>query len=242
MKSLTRHAVIIGAQRAGSTSLYKMLKTHPDVYSAGPDRPEPKYFLRKDISTQEYLNSFFSDVTKHDQLLLEKSTSYYENPNIPQRIDELLKNVKILMIVRNPIDRAISNYKFSRDNGLEKRTLKEVFLGGKALLESDFNTSVNPFDYLGRSNYAKHVQPFLTTFGNRFRVIVLEELSHFEKRKEIFDFLEISENSVAPFKAENQAKELVVEKDVQNELKAFFKPGVEALSHILNRDFNCWDI
>ena len=186
MKSLTKHAIIIGAQRAGSTSLYKMLKIHPGVYVAEPDRPEPKYFLRKNITRQEYLNSFFSDSTKHDQLLLEKSTSYYENSEVPQKIDQVLINVKCLMIIRNPIDRAISNYKFSRDNGLEKRTLREVFLDKKPAFENAFKTSVNPFDYLGRSNYVMHIQPFIKTFGNRFRVLVLEELNHIEKRKEVF--------------------------------------------------------
>lgn len=242
MKSLTKHAIIIGAQRAGSTSLYKMLKIHPGVYVAEPDRPEPKYFLRKNITRQEYLNSFFSDSTKHDQLLLEKSTSYYENSEVPQKIDQVLINVKCLMIIRNPIDRAISNYKFSRDNGLEKRTLREVFLDKKPAFENAFKTSVNPFDYLGRSNYVMHIQPFIKTFGNRFRVLVLEELNHIEKRKEVFDFLEISENTIDSFTVENQTKELVLEVEVQNELKAFFKPGVEALSDVLSRDFNCWDI
>lgn len=109
---------IIGAQRSYSTSLCRWLDSHSKIEILKPIRPEPKTFIRQpNIGFREYSERF----TLRDGLIGEKSTSYFEKHDLVARVDYFHSDVKVLAILRNPIDRAISNYNFSRENGLEKR-------------------------------------------------------------------------------------------------------------------------
>lgn len=192
---------IVGGQRCGTTWLYKMLDSHPDVEMAKPMRPEPKYFLNNpDSSKVEYFDEYFSGGL-NGSVFGEKSTSYYESENAARLIKTNLPDSKIIFLVRNPINRAISNYKFSKENGLESRSLEDVFLNGIAPEEVKSNTSVNPFDYIKRGMYSTFIDKYISVFGRENVYVVCFEkvVQSRNEFKTLLDFLEVDDSFCPSF-------------------------------------------
>ena len=105
---------IVGAQRSGTTYLYHMLDQCRQVSMAKPVKPEPKFFLDEieQFDLNEYRNSYHSGCDSDVIAYGEKSTSYYESPIVANRIFRNIPEAKIIFVLRNPIQRAISNYFF----------------------------------------------------------------------------------------------------------------------------------
>jgi hypothetical protein len=102
--------LIIGSQKAGTTSLYNILKQHPEVFM--PEKKEVNFFFldsefRKGI---EYYQRFFADIPPGKKAYGEASPGYICHPQAPARIKEYLPEVKLVLTVRNPIERAYSQY------------------------------------------------------------------------------------------------------------------------------------
>ena len=120
--------IIAGAPRSGTTWLYHLLDRHPEIYMAVPEKPEPKFFLIDELfdrGMDYYAQKWFSRVPE-GQICGEKSTNYLENRPAAMRIHRHLPKVKLIFILRNPIDRAYSNYLWSRMNGLENQNFAEA--------------------------------------------------------------------------------------------------------------------
>ena len=94
---------IIGAQRGGTTYLYRVLDDHPEIYMAKPLKPEPKYFLSQDCqkNLDSYEKKYFDDAPRGTKIFGEKSTSYYENTSVAKRIKTAYPKSKIILILRN---------------------------------------------------------------------------------------------------------------------------------------------
>lgn len=173
------HFFIVGAQRSGTTWLYKLLEQHPQIQMARPIRPEPKYFLGTQCSRAEYLERYFSILNRDVCVIGEKSTSYIESELAAKKIKECFEDAKILVLLRNPVDRALSNYFFSLENGLEKRTVSDVFIDAVPPPRLDKNISTDPFDYLLRSRYELFLPTYYTNFcSDNILVLCLERLLH----------------------------------------------------------------
>src|SRR5262245_37213050 len=114
------HFVIIGAQRCGTTYLTRLLDEHPDVEMAKPFRPEPKFFLDDGAfgrGLDHYDARFFTD--DRARVRGEKSTSYIESELAIERIASLLPDAQVVVVVRDPVSRAVSNHRFSTEHGVE---------------------------------------------------------------------------------------------------------------------------
>src|SRR5438874_9396950 len=113
--------IIGGAPRSGTTWLYHLLDRHPDVYMAAPVTPEPKFFLVDRLYEKGlayYASQWFAGAG-NSRLAGEKSTDYLESGAAAKRIARDLPRVKLVFILREPVDRAYSNYLWTRMNGLE---------------------------------------------------------------------------------------------------------------------------
>lgn len=173
-----RHFLVIGAQRCGTTYLHRLLAAHPQIAMAEPARPEPKVLLSDDQVARGlgwYHETFFGHATS-DQLLGEKSTSYLEHPEAAVRAAVLLGDPLIVVQVRDPVVRAVSNWRFSTDHGLEDRPLEAVLaanLEGPLPWDPE-RTSVSPYAYLERGRYTDYLPAWLDRFD--VWIQVLEEL------------------------------------------------------------------
>lgn len=154
------HFFIIGGQRCATTYLWHLLDKHPEIEMARPMRPEPKYFLdvaNSDRSRADYASRYFASDTP---LRGEKSTSYSDNDAALRGILQIFPKARFVMLLRDPVERAISNIRFSRDNGFESAPLEQALireLSADNEPQSYGNVSVSPFAYLQRSRYAERL-------------------------------------------------------------------------------------
>ena len=149
---MTDHVLVVGAQRCGTTYLYRVLDEHPEIAMAKPARPEPKFFLdaekcRKGLAWYEA--TYFAgaeDLPVHG----EKSTSYIESPEAAERAAAMIPDAHALVMLRDPIDHAISNWRFSTESGLENRPLEQALTENLERPQpwDRSRFSVSPFAYL----------------------------------------------------------------------------------------------
>ena len=177
---MSRHLLVVGAQRCGTTYLHDLLAAHPQIAMARPARPEPKVFLSEELAGRGrdwYRETYFTHATD-EALLGEKSTSYLEYAEAADRAADVLGDPLILVQLRDPVKRAISHWAFSTDGGLETRPLAEALTANLAgpLPWDPARTSVSPFAYLERGRYTDYLGPWLSRFGADVTLLLLEDM------------------------------------------------------------------
>lgn len=173
---MAEHFVIAGAQRSATSWLATVLDRHPGIAMAQPMRPEPKYFLRHGPDDAgAYRDEFFPGAEA--AVLGEKSTSYIEHPAAAARIARCLPGARVVFMLRDPVERAISNWRFSVANGLETLSLEDALEAEPARTAAGdaSGLSVSPFAYASRGHYADYLGAWRTAFpGDRMKLLVTE--------------------------------------------------------------------
>lgn len=172
-----RHFFIVGAQRSGTTYLYQILDEHPEIEMNQPSFPEPKFFLApgSELKQTEYLQRFYS--TKEIVLRGEKSTSYIESEDAARRISQAFPDATLIFILRDPIERAVSNYWLSVQYGVETLPIDEALLADLDTTERPYEgpLSVSPFRYLKRGRYNEFLELYLQYFKrDQLKLLVFE--------------------------------------------------------------------
>ena len=167
--------IIAGAPRSGTSWLYELLGRHPGVYMAKPRAPEPKFFLVDELYAQglaRYAQWFAT--AGPSQKAGEKSSNYLEQPVVAQRIARDLPDVKLVFVLREPVARAYSNYRWSRMNGREHADFATA-VAREAERERDIEPALRyarPHAYVSRGFYADLLQPYFDRFP-REHILVL---------------------------------------------------------------------
>lgn len=132
--------IIIGAAKAGTTSLYNYMNQHPQIFMS-PIK-ETRFFSYDDKQTREDLQRMYSTYfpvktveeyenlfkdAKNELIIGEATPSYLTRPRAAYKIKELLPKAKLLAILRNPVDRAISGYILAVRDGKETRDANAAF-------------------------------------------------------------------------------------------------------------------
>jgi hypothetical protein len=185
---------VIGAGKAGTSSLHYYLDQHPDIYMSRVK--EPYFFERADW--REKIGWYESLFPKPTALRGESSTSYSAypvRPDVPRRIRELTPDAKLIYIVRDPIDRIAAHYAQHLGRGLETRSLAEAVQSAL----SDGDDPVNP--YLCMSRYATQVEQYLQHFPLE-RIHVIDQVDLQRKRahtlRAVFRFLGVDDSFNSP--------------------------------------------
>jgi len=243
---------IAGAQRCGTTWLYHLLDEHPEIYMAKPVHPEPKFFLNETSSEskrQSYLNQWFNRAV-HEIAVGEKSTSYMEFPGVPRRMKQLFPKLKVVFLLRHPVERAISNYRLSRQHGLETESLEFALRNEPdRLANTTFpHTSVHPFAYQRRGHYARDIVRFLKFFGSHeIQVVQLENLlaDPLQTLSNLFAFLDVAANfcprNVTSDYNESPPDDLKISRELLSELLERFYPSNRTLEQLCDCDVRQWD-
>jgi hypothetical protein len=158
-----------------------LLDAHPDIAMAQPARPEPKVFMSDELVSRGldwYHAAYFAHATT-ETLLGEKSTSYLEDAEAAKRAASVLGPAEIVVQLRDPVERAVSNWRFSSKHGLEDRplgqALEETLEGPR---EWDPNrSSVSPFAYLERGRFIDYLEPWYASFPDTVHVRFLEDVA-----------------------------------------------------------------
>jgi hypothetical protein len=168
--------IIGGAPRSGTSWLYAVADRHPEVAMAKPLVPEPKFFLRDELYARglSYYSAMWFEGLKPGTTAGEKSTNYLESAVAAERIHQCLPEVRLVFVLRNPIDRAFSNYLWSRQNGLEDESF-ELALDREEDRERTLSDSLRyarPHALVSRGLYADHLLPYFDRFS-RDQILVL---------------------------------------------------------------------
>jgi hypothetical protein len=175
--------IIGGAPRSGTTFLAALLDQHPDIYIAKPYVPEAKVFMTAakggPAGYRARYAALFADAGR-ERILGEKTSYYLENEDVCPRIRATLSDVHLLFIVREPVARAVSNYLWSRHNGLETLSFAEAVAleGQRASPLPRAQAYARPFDYLTRGRYATFAERYIAAFGNgRVHFLLFEDIA-----------------------------------------------------------------
>lgn len=160
--------IIAGAPRSGTTWLYHLLAQHPRLHMAAPPQPEPKFFLADELYVRGlgwYSRNWFERAPP-GRICGEKSTNYLESADAARRIAGDLPAVKLIFILREPAERAWSNYLWSRMNRMESETFERA-LELEEQRERDLAPErrfSRPHAYFSRGLYADLLRPWFAAF------------------------------------------------------------------------------
>jgi hypothetical protein len=193
--------LIIGAQKAGTSSLYYYLKQHPDVYMSPVkeahffDLAEGRDFRNTipHITGIEDYRALFRGVSK-EKAVGEASPSYIYVPGTPERIRDHIPAAKLIAILRNPVDRAYSAFLHTLRSGREPLT---DFARALRAEETRIRDNWHPvFHYRERGFYHVQLKRYFDLFGrDRIRVYLHEDLKAdpLGLLRDIFRFLGVDE-------------------------------------------------
>jgi len=158
--------ILIGAMKCGTTSLASLLASHPDICFSHPK--EPDFFIQSDWrDRQEDYHSLFSNT--QTKLWGEGSTSYTKFPkrtphDIAKRIYLYNPDVKLIYLIRNPLDRIISHYRDIYTRGHEKLPFEQAVF--------------TKAHYINLSRYYMQLLPYLEVFSKeQILILTLKELN-----------------------------------------------------------------
>jgi hypothetical protein len=186
--------LVIGAGKAGTTSLHYYLDQHPDVFMSDPK--EPNLFQRD--AWRERLAWYESLFPEPAAIRGEASTGYTAHPvmkDVPRRIHEVIPDTKLIYLVRDPVDRIVAHYAQHHTNGKETRPIDEALRS--ALRNGD--DPVNP--YLCTSMYATQVEQYLPVFpAERMLVVDSDDMLRDRRTvlKEVFRFVGVDDSFDTP--------------------------------------------
>ena len=200
--------LVIGSAKAGTTSLYRYLKSHPQIYLSR--MKEPKYFAFPDTrpvlrgpdhripviwKTADYRRLF--EARTMETVAGEMSTVYLCSECSPGAIRKLIPNAKLIAILRNPAERAYSHFCHNRRDG------QEPLADFAAALDAEEKRIAQGwwvrYHYRHRGYYARQLRPYLELFPRRQMLILLYDdlvADCQEFLKKICSFLGIDENYI----------------------------------------------
>lgn len=201
--------LIVGAAKAGTTSLHHYLCQHPQIcmsnkkdtaFFAGHNNPikwngpKGRSLSKRFITKLSDYEAQFVDA-KNETAIGESSPSYLHHPEAVKGIKKYIKNPKIIIVLRHPTDRAYAHYMHGIRDAMETETTFEA-----ALDEEDKRKANNWGDfwyYKGRSLYYDAVKSYYDTFGKEnVAVYLFEDLQSdtLTLTKDIFQFLGVDPN------------------------------------------------
>lgn len=171
------YAIIIGAMKSGTSSLYSYLTQHPSICAC--KNKEPHYFSSRfksadnSICNADYYESLWNFDSKVHQVALEASTGYTKYPaerEVPQRIFEYGINPKFIYLVRNPFERITSHFNYRKINP-----------------EFKFDKNILNEHYLSVSSYYLQISQFLEYFPSKEQYFVVNSEDLFLNPKSTLD-------------------------------------------------------
>ena len=189
--------IIIGAGRSGTTFLYYHLQQHPEIHLKSSKRPEPHFFARKseyEKGLAYYSPRYFSE-WGGEPCVGEASTSTLYSLEAPSRMARDLPEVRLVCLLRNPVDRMFSEYRNSVAHGWEDVDFEQALRLEAERLRcpiDEYHRELEPKAYVKRGLYAQHLRRWYEHFPRaRIFVGLFEELREEPRAflRSVFGFL-----------------------------------------------------
>jgi len=245
--------IVIGVVRGGTTSLYDNLSKHPCIYSAAYD--ELGFFDSNfELGVNWYKSLFPSVLRKKISQLKRRCFMTYDvtpfyiyNEAAAKRIASLLPKVKIVALLRNPVDRAYSNYYLGVRDGVEKMSFEDAVAVEMEELKEKESLSLDRYDqtrsYIVKGFYAEQLKIWFELFPKEQMLLLASEDFAREPIKimnQIFEFLKLPPFEVRNFEKTNLGNYIPMKDDTRRLLTDYFRPHNEKIYRVIGRDFD-WD-
>jgi tetratricopeptide (TPR) repeat protein len=236
--------IIIGCQRCGTTSLYTYLAQHPQILT--PIKKEMDFFSWHFDRGIDWYLAHFPPMPSGEQFLTgEASPSYFDSREAPERLYSLFPEAKLIVLLRNPVDRAISQ--FYRLTGLnwEARSLDRVISDEIERLNQnpEYIIGEEPGNYLARGRYIEFIKNWRAFFP-REQLLILKSEDFYAGAaatvKQVLEFLDLPEYQLSEYQNANPGSYPPVNQSIRDWLRDYFRPYNQQLEEYLGRKFD-WE-
>lgn len=239
--------IIIGVQKGGTSSLFSILEQHPQIGTSV--FKEVHYYDFDYKRGQRWYQSYFPIKNDKYKAIGEASPYYIFHPKVAERIYKDNPNVKLIALLRDPIDRAYSHYQMERRKGKES---EETFEAAIAIETERLKPEIEKFEknqhyqspihqnfsYLSRGKYDEQLEHWYQFFSKE-QLLVLKSEDFFENPvsilKEVYRFLEVEEILPKDLKPKNQGKYLPLKASILEKLAAYYQPHIKKLNTITGK-------
>ena len=249
--------MIIGAQKCGTTSLHNYLTEHP-LIAGGFPRKELHFFdINYQRGTNWYRVSFptrgyaqWMAYRRGARVIVGESSPYYLfHPGVPKRMRALLPEAKLIVLLRNPADRAISHYSHSVRRGYETLDMRQAFAVEEERLKGTEERLVNDPNYrsfehqhnsyLSRGRYAEQLERWFAHYPREQMMIVRSE-DFFSATQQTVDgicrFLGCEPAGLAVTERYNQFPYQRAAPEIYEWLEDYYAPHNQRLAGLLGSD------
>lgn len=245
--------LIIGAQKAGTSSLYKYLLQHPAILPAY--QKEIHFFTIPELyfkGPNWYRGHFPTSLARgQSQLTGEASPSYLFFPLVPERVHQVMPQAKLIVLLRDPVARAFSNYHHQVRRGLETLSFEEAIEQEPARLGNDIQKTIEDphfhslnlahYSYLLRSEYITQLKRWRLFFPAE-QMLILKSEDFYDEPQQIValvsSFLKLPAWQPNPsiFKRYNPGVYDKMPSKTRQHLSQYFQLANEELYDFLGRD------
>lgn len=242
--------IIIGAQKCGTTSLYQYLIQHPQVVPAS--QKELHFFDLNFAQGVDWYCQQFKPISP-GFITGEASPYYIFHPLVAQRIYNLFPQVKLIALLRNPVERAISHYYHEVRLGFEKLGLWDAIAQESPRLKEEtakmladdnyYSYNHQHYTYLSRGIYVEQLKHWMQFFPKeQFLVLPSEELYNQPNQvlNQVLEFLELPSYQLTQYDKYNSGKYPEINPETRQQLQEYFQPYNQQLEEFLGVKF-AWE-
>jgi hypothetical protein len=246
--------LIIGAQKSGTSSLYYYLAQHPQIVTV-PHKEIQFFSLHYAQGWGWYRSQLGMTSPDRTHLFYGEATPYYLfHPLVPQRVYQHIPQVKLIVVLRNPIDRAISHYHHEVKFGFEQATLEVAIAlesdrlrGEVEKMKADptyHSHNLQHYSYRSRGLYLEQLQRWMAWFPREQFLVLNSEAFYQQPDKtlaRVLDFLHLPPLELTNYPSYNAGNYSRVSTSIEQTLfKDFDRPNRE-LARYLQDTFGSWN-
>jgi len=239
--------IILGAQKAGTSSLYEYMIQHPQILPTL--KKELEFWSWRMRRGLDWYRAQFPPIPETSTYLTgEACPGYLDYYEAAERLKQEFPQVKLIVILRDPVDRAYSHYHHWVRRNQEKRDFETVIAEQLHHLQTQLQVNGNdqcvwndPHNYVARGLYSIFLKQWLDIFSNQqLLVLKSEEFYQFpgETLANVYKFLDLPNHNLANYPKLNSGYYQPISDSTRQQLQEFYQPYNQALQSLLGRSFN----
>ena len=250
--------LIIGTKRGGTTSLWNYLIEHPLVPRLYPawNTKSTHYFEENWHRGEAWYRSHFPTARQRESLARrhgappkagEASPLYMFDPRVPARVRALMPDVRLIVLLRDPVERAYSHWKERRTEGTEPLDFEAALAAERSRTAGEYermladptyhSEAYDRFTYRARGRYVEHLRPWLELFPREQLLVLPSETlyaSPAATHRRVLDFLGLPPHRLPSYPVYNDRRSSPLDPVLRAELTAYYRPYNAALSALVD--------
>ena len=236
--------LIIGYSQCGAQHLYNYLIQHPQILPAA--KKDVRFFTENYHYGIDWYEAHFPVIPKEKNYITgEVSVNYVEHPAVIERIYKNFPNIKMIILLRNPVERAYFKYQLWKKANSSALPFEEAIAKELERAEGGANAvfgETNEINFLAKNFYLQNLKSWMSKF-QRKQFLVLQSAELFSNPENVvnnvFHFLELPEQKIQKQPTEQTFERFQPgSKALQKTLKDYFQPQNQLLEEFLRMELN----